>query len=128
MDLISTFFTSTVKYTPEFDNHIIHGVIYGVNFISEQSYNLLSFTSSIFFKYVAGYVSATHCLKQPAIQKATYSDLRSQMSISVVRTVIGKYKTILENQKEWIEPVFKKPQPMFFEIFEFVFFKGLHGF
>jgi len=66
--------------------------------------------------YVSRHVFATHCLKQPAIQKATYSDLRSiyqlrsQMAISVVRTVIGKYKTILENQKEWIELVFKKPQ------------------
>lgn len=66
--------------------------------------------------HVSKHVFATRCLKHPDIQKATYTDLRdiyglrSQMAISVIRTVIGKYKTILENQHDWIEPVFKKPQ------------------
>ena len=32
------------------------------------------------------------------------------MAVSCVRTVIAKYKTILENQKEWIKPVFRLPQ------------------
>ena len=32
------------------------------------------------------------------------------MAVSCVRTVIAKYKTILENQSEWIKPVFKRPQ------------------
>lgn len=32
------------------------------------------------------------------------------MAVSCVRTVIAKYKTVLENQKEWIKPVFKLPQ------------------
>jgi len=32
------------------------------------------------------------------------------MAISVVRAVIARYKTILKNQGEWIQPDFKKPQ------------------
>jgi len=66
--------------------------------------------------YVARHVFVTRCLKQHDIQKVTYANLRadyglrSQMAISVIRTVIGKYKTILENQHEWIEPLFKNPQ------------------
>ena len=32
------------------------------------------------------------------------------MAQSVIKTVIARYKTILENQKEWIQPNFKKPQ------------------
>ena len=31
--------------------------------------------------------------------------LKSQMTQSVFKTVIARYKTILENQKEWIKPV-----------------------
>ena len=66
--------------------------------------------------HVSKHVFSTRCLKQPDIQKVTYTDLRatyglrSQMAISVVRTVISKYKTILENQHEWVEAIFKKPQ------------------
>ncbi|MBP0056155.1 transposase, partial [Anaerobutyricum soehngenii] len=36
--------------------------------------------------------------------------LKSQMAQSVLKTVIARYKTILENQNEWIKPLFKKPQ------------------
>ena len=36
--------------------------------------------------------------------------LKSQMAQSVFKTVIARYKTIFENQKEWIKPSFKKPQ------------------
>ena len=32
------------------------------------------------------------------------------MAQSVFKTVIARYKTILENQNEWIKPSFKKPQ------------------
>ena len=32
------------------------------------------------------------------------------MAVSCVRTVIAKYRTILENQNEWIKPNFKIPQ------------------
>ncbi len=66
--------------------------------------------------FVADYVFMTHDLKQHSLNKVLYSALRenfglkSQMSQSVFKTVIARYKTILENQKEWIKPSFKKPQ------------------
>lgn len=66
--------------------------------------------------YVSGYVFCTHDLKQFSLNKVLYSTLRekfglkSQMAQSVLKTVITRYKTILENQKEWIQPSFKKPQ------------------
>ena len=66
--------------------------------------------------YVSDYVFRTHDLKQFSLNKALYSTLRkqfglkSQMAQSVFKTVIARYKTILENQKEWIKPSFKKPQ------------------
>lgn len=37
-------------------------------------------------------------------------DLKSQMTQSVFKAVIARYKTILENQSEWMGPSFKKPQ------------------
>jgi len=66
--------------------------------------------------YVSDYIFRTHDLKQFSLNKVLYSDLRerfglkSQMAQSVFKTVIARYKTILENQKEWIKPSFKKPQ------------------
>ena len=66
--------------------------------------------------YVSDYVFRTHDLKQFSLNKVLYSTLRekfglkSQMAQSVFKTVIARYKTILENQKEWIKPSFKKPQ------------------
>jgi predicted transposase len=66
--------------------------------------------------YVSNYVFRTHDLKQFSLNKALYSELRkrfglkSQMAQSVFKTVIARYKTILENQNEWIKPSFKKPQ------------------
>ena len=66
--------------------------------------------------YVSDYVFQTHDLKQFSLNKVLYSTLRekfglkSQMAQSVFKTVIARYKTILENQKEWIKPSFKKPQ------------------
>lgn len=66
--------------------------------------------------FVSTYVFSTHDLIQSSLHKALYYDIRnkfglkSQMSQSVIKTVIARYKTILENQKEWILPVFKKPQ------------------
>lgn len=66
--------------------------------------------------YVADYVFHTHDLKQFSLNKVLYSVLRekfglkSQMAQSVLKTVIAKYKTILENQKKWIKPNFKHPQ------------------
>ena len=66
--------------------------------------------------YVSEYIYKTHNLSRYSVQKDTYYQireiygLRSQMAVSCVRTVIVKYKTILENQKEWIKPVFRLPQ------------------
>ena len=66
--------------------------------------------------YVSEYVFKTHNLKQFSLNKELYSDLRdkfglkSQMAQSVLKTVIARYKTILENQHEWIKPEFKKKQ------------------
>ena len=80
---------------------------------------LLDETMSVYSdacNYVSGYVFRTHDLKQPSLNKALYYILRekyglkSQMTQSVFKTVIARYKTILENQKEWTRPFFKKPQ------------------
>ena len=66
--------------------------------------------------YVSDYVFRTHDLKQFSLNKELYTVLRkrfslkSQMAQSVFKTVIARYKTILETQKEWIKPSFKKPQ------------------
>lgn len=66
--------------------------------------------------YVSNYIFQTHNLKQFALNKVLYFDLRdrfnlkSQMAQSVLKTVIARYKTILENQCEWIKANFKKPQ------------------
>lgn len=66
--------------------------------------------------FVSEYIFKTHNLSRYTVQKDTYYQvrevygLRSQMAVSCVRTVIAKYKTILENQKEWIKPVFRRPQ------------------
>ena len=80
---------------------------------------LLSKTMSVYCdacNYVSDYVFRTHDLKQFSLNKILYSTLRekfslkSQMTQSFFKTVIARYKTILENQNEWIKPSFKKPQ------------------
>ena len=80
---------------------------------------LLNNTMSVYSaacNYVSNYVFHTHDLKQFSLNKVLYSTLRekfglkSQMAQSVFKTVIARYKTILENQSEWIQPNFKKPQ------------------
>ena len=66
--------------------------------------------------YVSDYVFKTHNLSQVQLNKALYYDLRekyslkAQMAQSVLKTVIARYKTILEAENKWIKPVFKKPQ------------------
>lgn len=66
--------------------------------------------------FVSDYVFRTHDLKQFSLNKVLYTTLRekfglkSQMAQSVFKTVIAKYRTILENQGNWIKPCFKKPQ------------------
>ena len=80
---------------------------------------LLNKTMSVYCdacNYVSDYVFRTHDLRQFSLNKILYSTLRekfglkSQMAQSVCKTVIARYKTILENQNEWIKPSFKKPQ------------------
>ena len=80
---------------------------------------LLDETMSVYrdaCNYVSDYVFQTHDLKQFSLNKVLYSTLRekfglkSQMAQSVLKTVIARYRTILENQNEWIQPTFKKPQ------------------
>lgn len=66
--------------------------------------------------FVSDYIFKSHDLKQASLNKNLYYPLkgkfglRSQMAQSVMKTVIARYKTILENQKKWIKPEFKKPQ------------------
>ena len=80
---------------------------------------LLNKTMSVYTdacNYVSDYVFHTHDLKQFSLNKSLYPTLRekfglkSQMTQSVFKTVIARYKTILETQKKWIKPSFKKPQ------------------
>ena len=87
--------------------------------VNADSKVLLDKTMSVYSdacNYVSDYVFRTHDLKQFSLNKALYATLRemfglkSQMAQSVFKTVIARYKTILENQKEWIQPSFKKPQ------------------
>ena len=65
--------------------------------------------------HVSAYIYRTHDLSQASINKALYQELRinfglrSQMAQSVMKTVIARCKTILTNQEEWIQPVFKHP-------------------
>lgn len=66
--------------------------------------------------FVSGHIFRTHNLKQMSLNQELYYDLRekynlrSQMAQSVIKTVIARYKTILENQKKWIKAHFKRPQ------------------
>ena len=80
---------------------------------------LLDETMSVYrdaCNYVSDYVFRTHDLKQFSLNKILYSALRekfglkSQMTQSVLKTAIARYKTVLENQNEWIRPTFKNPQ------------------
>lgn len=66
--------------------------------------------------FVSGHIFRTHNLKQISLNQELYYDLRekynlrSQMAQSVIKTVIARYKTILENQKKWIKAHFKRLQ------------------
>ena len=68
------------------------------------------------FNFVSDYIFETHNLVQASVNRALYYDtrlrfgLRSQMSQSVQKTVITKYKTILETAEKWIKPTFQKSQ------------------
>lgn len=80
---------------------------------------LLNKTMSVYSdacNYVSDYVFRTHDLKQFSLNKILYAKLRekfglkSQMTQSVFKAVIARYKTILENESKWIKPSFRKPQ------------------
>ena len=66
--------------------------------------------------FVSEYIFRTHNLKQFSLNKELYYEIRekfglgSQMTQSVLKTVISRYKTIQTNQHEWIQPKFKIPQ------------------
>ena len=85
---------------------------------SEQGYQIDK-TMEIYRQacnFVSEYVFRIHELRYLPLHNALYTDLRkkfgikSQMAQSVVRTVRARYKAILESQKRWIKPEFKKPQ------------------
>jgi len=65
---------------------------------------------------VSNYIFHAHDLKQFSLNQAPYSVLRekfrlkSQMTQSVFKMIIARYKTILTNQNAWIKPLLKKPQ------------------
>ena len=88
-------------------------------YVSKQDKVLLDKTISAYrnaCNFVSEYIFRTHDLQQFSLNKALYSALRtelglkSQMAQSVIKTVISRYKTILESQNKWIKPSFKKPQ------------------
>ena len=59
--------------------------------------------------HVSTHISETHDLSQSSLNKALYYEIRdqfglpAQMAQSVIRTVIGNYKTILTNRKPWVK-------------------------
>jgi len=63
--------------------------------------------------YVSDYVFRAHDLKMASLNDKLYYELRarfglkSQMAQSVIKTVVARYKTILENQKKWIHAEFR---------------------
>ena len=76
--------------------------------VTDTNKAMLDETMSVYrdaCNYVSDYVFRTHDLKQFSLNKALYSTLRekfnlkSQMAQSVLKTVIARYKTILENCK-----------------------------
>ena len=76
--------------------------------VSDTDKALLDETMSVYrsaCNYVSNYVFQTHDLKQFSLNKVLYSTLRekfglkSQMAQSVLKTVIARYRIILENQK-----------------------------
>lgn len=63
--------------------------------------------------YVSNYVFRTHDLKQFSFNQVFYVifrkklGLKSQMAQSVLKTVIARYRTILENQKNGLSHLFR---------------------
>jgi putative transposase len=65
---------------------------------------------------VSDVVFDTRELKQPILHQKTYRTLRSeiglrsQMAQSVIKTVMAKYKTNVNNGHDWVRVQFKKPE------------------
>ena len=87
--------------------------------VSDSDKTLLNQTMSVYrdaCNYVSDYVFKTHDLKQFSLNKVLYTvmrnkfGLKSQMTQSVIKTVIARYKTVLENEGKWIKVCFKVPQ------------------
>ena len=87
--------------------------------VPSEYYELLSNTANTYrdaCNFVSEYVFKTHNLKQFSLNQELYYELRekfclgSQMTQSVFKTVIARYKTIQTNQHQWIQPEFKAPQ------------------
>ena len=77
--------------------------------VDNNSRPLLNGTMAVYSdacNYVAEYIFKTHDLKQFSLNKALYRDIRekfglkAQMTQSVLKTVIARYKAIRETQKE----------------------------
>lgn len=87
--------------------------------VSAENCELLDSTADAYrnaCNFVSEYIFRTHNLKQFSLNKELYYEIRekfglgSQMTQSVLKTVISRYKTIQTNQHEWIQPKFKIPQ------------------
>lgn len=87
--------------------------------VSAENCELLDSTANAYrnaCNFVSEYIFRTHNLKQFSLNKELYYEIRekfglgSQMTQSVLKTVISRYKTIRTNQHEWIQPKFKVPQ------------------
>ena len=65
---------------------------------------------------ISAYCFENKCLKRETIHNALYEELRdrfglkSQMACSAIITVIAKYKAIIAEKHQWIQPKFRKPQ------------------
>lgn len=87
--------------------------------VSAENCELLDSTANAYrnaCNFVSEYIFRTQNLKQFSLNKELYYEIRekfglgSQMTQSVLKTVISRYKTIRTNQHEWIQPKFKVPQ------------------
>ena len=87
--------------------------------VSAEYCELLDATANAYrnaCNFVSEYIFRTHNLKQFSLNKELYYEIRerfglgSQMSQSVLKTVISRYKTIQTNHHRWVQPKFKVPQ------------------
>ncbi len=87
--------------------------------VSTEHCELLNSTANVYrnaCNFVSEHVFKTHNLKQFSLNKELYYEIRekfklgSQMTQSVLKTVIAKYRTVQANQREWIQPEFKTLQ------------------